>query len=309
MTDPVPEISVIVPAYRGARTIAPCLTSITQAVRGRSAEIIVVESSGDDAGRIVREQFPEVRLIQSPTRLSAGGARNHGTRMSRGRIVFFTDQDCIVPPDWVSRLESHLQKSGIGAAGGSVGIRNLSSLSGCAMYFLEFLYHFPGRNRQPREDNFMVGCNSAYRRELLDVVSFPDQTLGEDVLFSERIRKAGFGIVYDANVEVKHHNRQGWSEFFSYNDKMGRSAAAYHMELKRNWTRPFLRVPALVFFAPLVILPSIGFRLARSRWSYLARFVALTPMCLAGNLIWASAFRREVLDARRRSQVAAEQRS
>jgi GT2 family glycosyltransferase len=303
-TDPGPEISVVVPAYLGARTIADCLASIQQAVRGRSAEVIVVESSGDGTAAIVRERFPDVRVIQSSSRLTAGGARNRGTAESRGKIVFFTDQDCIVPPDWISRIERHLGLAGVGAAGGSVGIKNLSSLSGCAMYFLEFLYHFPGRGRAPRDDNFMVGCNSAYRRELLQQVSFPDQTLGEDVLFSERIRQAGFGIVYDPDVEVEHHNREGWREFFSYNGKMGRSAAAYHLVLQRRWARPFLRVPALTFLAPAAILPSIGVRLARSRWSYLFRFLALTPMCLAGNLVWARAFRREVLDSRRRGQAA-----
>lgn len=304
--DPQPEISVVIPAYFGAGTIADCLDSIVHALRGRSAEIIVVESSGDATAEIVRERFPHVKVVQSPTRLSAGGARNRGTEESRGRIVFFSDQDCIVPPDWISRLEGHLERAGVGAAGGSVGIRNLSNLSGCAMYFLEFLYHFPGRGKRPRDDNFMVGCNSAYRRELLKVVSFPDQTLGEDVLFSDRIRRAGFGIVYDPDVEVKHHNRTGWGEFFSYNGKMGRSAAAYHMVLQRKWARPFLRLPSLVFLSPVVILPSIGFRLARSRWSYLFRFLALTPMCLAGNLVWAAAFRREVIDARRRTRPVTE---
>lgn len=304
--DPIPDISVVVPGYLGARTIVDCLESIHHAIRGRQAEVIVVESSGDGAADSVRQRFPGVKLVQSPTRLSAGGARNRGTTESRGRIVFFTDQDCIVPPDWISRLEQHLARPGIGAAGGSVGIRNLSSLSGCAMYFLEFLYHFPARGRAPRDDNFMVGCNSAYRRELLQVVSFPDQTLGEDVLFSDRIRRAGFGIVYDPDLEVKHQNREGWGEFFSYNGKMGRSAAAYHLVLNRKWARPFIRVPALTFAAPLAILPSIGFRLARSRWSYLFRFLLLTPMCLAGNLVWASAFRREILDARRRAQPVTE---
>ena len=91
------------------------------------------------------------------------------------------------------------------------------------------------------------------------------------------------------NGEVLHHNREGWQEFFDYNRKMGRSAASYHRVLRRWWAGPFLKFPMLAFLAPVVILPSIAFALVRSRWSYLFRFVLLSPMCLAGNLVWASA--------------------
>ena len=118
-TDRIPDISVVVPGYLGARTVADCLDSIHHAIRGRDAEVIVVESSGDGAAEIVQQRFPNVKVVQSSTRLSAGGARNRGTAESRGKIVFFTDQDCIVPPDWISRLEGHLARPGVGAAGGS----------------------------------------------------------------------------------------------------------------------------------------------------------------------------------------------
>jgi GT2 family glycosyltransferase len=293
-----PEISVVIPAYYGASTIADCLESVVLATEGRQREIIVVDSSGDPTAEIVRQRFPEVVLIVSKQRLTAGGARNRGAAAARGSLVFFTDQDCIVPPDWIHQLEPHLQEQAVGAAGGAVGIRDLSNLSGCAVYFLEFLNHFPTDGPPRRDENFLVGCNSAFRAETLKVVRFPDQTLGEDVLLSHELRRNGFSVVYDPRIEVRHQNREGWGEFFDYNRKMGRSAAGYHLVLRRWWAAPFLRVPALAFLAPVVILPSIGFDLARSRWSYFFRFLLLLPMCLLGNLVWAGAFRQQVLETR-----------
>ena len=292
------DISIVIPAYLGSHTIADGLESIERATRGRDREIIVVESSGDSTAEIVRQRFPDVVLILSEERLSAGGARNRGAAAARGRLVFFTDQDCIVPPDWIGRLEGHLQNPAVGAAGGAVGIRNPSNLSGCAVYFLEFLKHFPGKGPARRDDNFLVGCNCAFRAEALKMVPFPDQTLGEDVLHSHALRRHKFGVVYDPGSEVRHQNREGWGEFINYNRKMGRSAAMYHHVLQRKWAEPFLRVPALAFLAPLVILPSIALDLARSRWSYFFRFLLLSPMCLLGNLVWANAFRRQVLEMR-----------
>jgi GT2 family glycosyltransferase len=295
--DPI-DISVVIPAYFGAATIADCLNSVTRALQGRRAEIIVVESSGDPAAEMIRRQFPDVTLITSEQRLSAGAARNRGAAAARAPLVFFTDQDCVVPSDWIDRLEQHLLDRAVGAAGGAVGIRNPSELGGSAVYFLEFLYHFPG-NRPPRlNENFLVGCNSAYRAEALHAVRFPDQTLGEDVLYSHALRANGYGVIYDPRVEVLHVNRQGWPEFFEYNRKMGRSAAIYHDAIKLWWIAPFFHVPMLAYLAPLAILPSIGFELARSRWSYFLRFLMVSPMCLLGNLVWANAFRQQVLKMR-----------
>lgn len=246
----------------------------------------------------MRRCFPEVVLIRSAERLSAGAARNRGAAQARGRLIFFTDQDCIVPPDWIDQLSRHLVDPSVGAAGGAVGIRNPSNLSGCAVYFLEFLKHFPGAGAPPRDDNFLVGCNSAFPARVLRTVHFPDQTIAEDVLLSEAVRSHNYRVVYDPRCEVLHHNREGWGEFFNYNRKMGRAAARYHHLLRRWWAVPFLRLPMLTFLAPVVILPSIALDLARSRWSYLFRFLLLSPMCLAGNLVWASAFRRQVLEMR-----------
>ena len=292
------DVSVVIAAYRGAETIADCLESVQRATESRQREIIVVESSGDGTSAIVQQRFPDVVLISSAERLSAGGARNRGFLAARGRLVFVTDQDCIVPPDWVDRLERHFADPAVGGVGGSVGARDCSNLSGFALYVLEFLTHFPRRGAPRRNRNFLIGCNSAYRAAALRAVSFPDQTLGEDVLFSNELREQGFDLLYDPTIEVQHQNRAGWAEFFSYNRVMGRSAARYRQKLKRWWMTLFLRVPALAFVAPVVILPTIAFRLARGRWSYLLQFLLLSPMCLLGNLQWAKGFSQQLLEDR-----------
>jgi GT2 family glycosyltransferase len=133
---------------------------------------------------------------------------------------------------------------------------------------------------------------------VFDVVRFPDQTLGEDVLLSYNLRRHGFRMVYDPRVEVRHKNREGWREFARYNRTMGRAAATYHQVLQPWWAPPFLQLPLLAFLAPLVVLPRIAFESARSRWSYFCRFLVLSPMCLLGNLVWASGFRRQLIETR-----------
>ena len=220
--------------------------------------------------------------------------------------MFFVDQDCVVPHDWIAALEKHFADPATGGAGGSLGILNPESLTGCGVYFLEFFRHFP-QDRPPQcNRNFLLGCNSAYRADALRDAAFPDQTLGEDVLLSHQLRQRGVELVYDPRVEVLHRNREGRREFFRYNAKMGAASAADQLILKRHRSRLFLRFPALAFLTPAIVLPLIFVRLLRcsKRRTYLPNFLRLLPLCLAGNMVWATAFRREVLASRGRVSPA-----
>jgi len=285
-----PEISIVVPTYNGERTVVDCLQSVKVAIGDRHAEIIVSDSSSDATPDLVADRFPEVRLLRSQERMSAGAARNRGAAASRGHLLFFTDQDCVVPPDWIDRLQAHLRDPAVDGAGGAVGIRNPTSASGCALYFLEFLYHFPARRDPQRDTSFLVGCNAAYRAQVLHAVLFPDQTIGEDVLFGRELQQRGFHTLYDATIEVLHQNKEGWRIFFAYNHRMGRASANYQLALGRRSGAIALRYPALAFAAPLVILPSIARRLLGSHRSYFRRFSVVAPMCVVGNLCWATGF-------------------
>jgi len=300
-TSPVttPEVSVIVPAYRGAAMIASCLESILRATRSRCCEIIVVESSADGAADIVRSGFPEVRLVESPHRLSAGAARNEGFRHARGRFVLCVDQDCNVPDDWVERLVGLLDREGVAAAGGSIAVANPWNIPGWCVYFLEFFTHFPGRGT-PRLGNFLIGANSGYRPELVGDTPFPDQTLGEDLLASDHVRDAGFLVLYDPTLTVHHRNRSGWREFVNYCRAMGRAAAATRSRQGGQAIETLRAVPVLAFGIPLVILPRIAWSLLLGTRAYLPIYIALLPCCAIGSFVWAYAFRRALLESRAR---------
>lgn len=298
------EVTVVIPAYRGAATIRRCLEALScQDAVGRP-HVVVVESSGDGAADIVEREFPSVHVVRATERLSAGAARNHGAALARGRYILFVDQDCTVPHDWVQRIVRHLRQPGIDAVGGSIGIANPGNFSGNAVYFLEFMHQFPGRGPVRLDAPFLLGSNAGYRAEVLEAVQFPDRTLAEDVLFTARVRQAGFVVAYDPSITVLHHNRSGWGEFVTYARQMGRASADYHATLDLPWARPFLRWPALVFPASLAVSPLIALRLLRSLWTNLGLFLLVAPACVVGNLVWAAAFRRRVLEKRSELQPA-----
>jgi GT2 family glycosyltransferase len=294
---PRPFLSVIIPAYGGAATILACLASLQRALQGwppDRRELIVVESSGDGAAEKIRAEYGWVRLIESEQRLSAGQARNVGIGQARGEWLFFVDQDCVVPGDWISALLVHLGQPGVGGAGGSLAVANGGNLSGWCTYFLEFLYHFPRLGKAVSSQGFLLGSNSAWRAEILKSLAFPDQTLAEDVLLSHAVRRHGWTLIYDPSITVWHQNREGWPAFFAYCRAMGRASARAH-QLMRPWWLPCLALcPLLLYGVPFGVLAMITWRLWRAPRGYLLRFLLLLPMCLLGQWLWAHAFAVEL---------------
>jgi hypothetical protein len=101
------QVSVIVPTYNAARTLAATLASAT-AQTVREIEIIVVDDGSTDATAHVLSQSaatePRLRVI---TQVNAGvsTARNAGIAAARASIVAFLDADDLWP---AHHLETHL---------------------------------------------------------------------------------------------------------------------------------------------------------------------------------------------------------
>lgn len=68
-------------------------------------EILMVDNNSTDASAAIVERYPDIRLLREP-RPGAYAARNLGVRESRGEILAFTDPDCEVGLDWLSRIRA-----------------------------------------------------------------------------------------------------------------------------------------------------------------------------------------------------------
>ena len=132
-------ISVIVPAYNAASTIAACIESLKRQTR-RAEEIIVVDDASSDATACVAAAAG-ARVIRLETNCGPGVARNAGAEAARGTILAFTDSDCVAPEDWLERIAAALDEPGVVAAtGGYAGPVRDS--------FLTRLQHLALRERQ-----------------------------------------------------------------------------------------------------------------------------------------------------------------
>lgn len=108
MTDPV-EISVVVPTYNARAALAACIESVL-AQQPRNFELIVIDdASADGTAAMVRDRFPDVRLIVNDVNQGYGRSCNLGLRLARGAAVLLLNNDTVVEPGALARLFTTLQ--------------------------------------------------------------------------------------------------------------------------------------------------------------------------------------------------------
>ncbi len=128
-----PDVSVIIPAYKSARTIGRAIDSVL-AQTTPAAEILVIDDgSPDDVAAAVAPYGDRVRCHRQQN-AGASAARNAGVEMALGRFIAFLDAD----DDWEPhKLSTQLKKLSDNPKVGLIASR----------YYTEI----PGQPRRPPE--------------------------------------------------------------------------------------------------------------------------------------------------------------
>lgn len=106
------NVSVVIPTYNRVAMLQKALDSVFEQTYTGTIEIIVVDDcSCDGTPEIVRENYPDVRLVVLSKNSGPSVARNKGITLAKGRYVAFLDSDDLWEPDYlrtqISTLENH----------------------------------------------------------------------------------------------------------------------------------------------------------------------------------------------------------
>ncbi len=93
------SVSVIIPCYNAAATIAETVDSaLAQAADRVTVEVIVINDGSTDSSLEVARRFePQIRVLTGPNQ-GASAARNRGIAESTGQWIVFLDADDIMEP-------------------------------------------------------------------------------------------------------------------------------------------------------------------------------------------------------------------
>ncbi len=208
--EPLPEsppVSVIVCTRNGSATLHACLESLGR-LRYPNYEVLVIDDGSTDTVPDIVKSFPAVRGIrQEPAGLSV--ARNRGMKEAGGVILAYTDDDCVVHPDWLAYLVRAFASDERAVAAGGPNIppppRNgvetvVAAAPGAPAHVL----------LNDSEAEHLPGCNLAIRKDSLEKINGFDPvftTAGDDVDVCWRLREAGGVLLFAPGAMVWHHRR------------------------------------------------------------------------------------------------------
>ncbi len=127
--DPIPIISLIIPAYNEEAYLPALLESANRArmtfdAGTKAVELIVVDNASSDRTTEVAKTFG-ARVVREDRRIIAA-VRNAGAKAARADILAFVDADSVVHPQIFNAIHKRYQRGGIIAGGSGVRLPRMS---------------------------------------------------------------------------------------------------------------------------------------------------------------------------------------
>lgn len=275
-----PRVSVVVSAYLSHQTIGGCLEALRRQDT-RDFEVVVVDSSPDEAtARMVRDGFPEARLVRFSRRLLPHAARNLGVARSRGELLAFLDPDVYPGPGWLRELVSAYEETGHPVVG-SLACHGRRWLD-VGIHLCKFSKWLPGGD--PRPVDMSPTANMLIDRGTFDATGgFDGDLMLGDALFSWRLLDRGETLWFTPRAEAAHHHLATPRAFLRERLERGRMFG----ELRADW-EGLGRAGSLLYLA-VSVLPIRWLRIA---WlvaghcrdgGELRRLLATLPVVLLGH--------------------------
>ncbi|KKT14891.1 MAG: CDP-Glycerol:Poly(Glycerophosphate) glycerophosphotransferase family protein [Parcubacteria group bacterium GW2011_GWD1_44_9] len=210
------QFSIIVPTFNNCESLEDTLNSLVRQrdIERRSFEIIVVNDGSHDATTEVARKFirdhPQQKILylKYPQNKGAGFARNTGILRARGDYIAFTDDDCIVPLDWLVNFQKDFEENPevVGVGGWhqwhkTANAKKLSIVGKYLAWQVSPMEKLPNKSFRWAETNICGNTsNVCYRKSVLKEVGgfshyYPAATV-EDTELAIRIHKAKFQLLY-----------------------------------------------------------------------------------------------------------------
>ena len=106
----LPTVSVVVVNLNGRDLLEPCLRSLVQqAYPTDKLEIILIDNASTDGSvEMVREEFPEVRILVNDTNVGFSPAVNQGAQVANGEYLALLNNDAQADASWIAAAVSYL---------------------------------------------------------------------------------------------------------------------------------------------------------------------------------------------------------
>lgn len=202
------KLSVIVPCFNAADTIAFQLEALAKQQCSEPWEIVVADNgSTDDTVAIIKQyqhRIPHLRFVEASARRGSAYARNVGASVAKSEAFAFCDADDEVAPGWVAAMIEALSKHDLVAGCNEYSKLNQPWVIECCAYT-----EGNGVNKHPYFP-YAGASNLGVKRSVHEMVGGFDETMLslQDVDYCWRIQEAGKTLecAKDALVHFRFRN-------------------------------------------------------------------------------------------------------
>ncbi len=215
------KVSIIVPTYNGSKKISACLKALLAQKTKRPFEIIVVDDGSTDNTIEVVSRFPEIKLLRQ-SNSGPAVARNQGVREAQGKIVLFTDDDCIPEPDWLEEMLKPFTLATISGVKGAYKTVQKELIARFVQIEYEEKYDCLRRNKWI---DFIDTYSAAFSRDIFLAAGGYDERFStastEDQEFSFRLSNQGYKMVFTPKARVHHTHVASFLGYLKKKHKIG----------------------------------------------------------------------------------------
>lgn len=252
------KISIIIPVYNNPEGLAQTVESIER-LKDDHFELIVV----DDASSVSYDRFfkeKKIHWLRLPENSGPGYARNKGVQLSEGGILAFTDSDCTVPPDWLSKIRQAMEDPSVVAVAGGYSQEHVTSLVTLTRYLEADYYHL----KEKTWVNSFITSNFAIRRPVFEAAGgFPPLYFCEDLVLGVKLKEKGWDVLWLPELQVGQYFRPTflkyvkqqfhWSYHVALVSGMYPQTQLLNWSVNRSYLAPQLLLEGVLLFSPFFL--------------------------------------------------------
>jgi len=226
------KLSIVIVNYNVRYFLEQCLHSTLKACEGMDAEIFVVDNNSVDGSlKMIRDKFPEVKLIENKDNKGFSKANNQALRRSCGQYLLLLNPDTLVEDDTLRKciqfMDEHPDAGGLGVKMldgkgkflpeskrglptppvAFYKVFGFSTIFPKSKIFSRYHLGFLDKDKIHQVD-ILSGAFMLLRKEVIDRVGYLDETFfmyGEDIDLSYRITQAGYKNYYYPEARIIHY--------------------------------------------------------------------------------------------------------
>jgi len=226
------KLSVVIVNYNVEHFLEQCLLSVRKAMQFVSGEVFVVDNNSIDGSvKMVKNKFPEVKLIVNKENVGFSKANNQAMKMAAGEYILLLNPDTVVEDDTFGKvvdfMDEHPDAGGLGVkmVDGSGKFlpeskRGLPTPEAAFYKMFGISKLFPRSKRfskyhlgyldenETHQVEILAGAFMLMRKSVLDKTGLLDESFfmyGEDIDLSYRIIKAGYKNYYFPGTRIIHY--------------------------------------------------------------------------------------------------------